>query len=106
MREDQIIALQDIQADVCDVFIEECQTSKWPEIDTKEGRGNRYWMKQNASGSLKIVAQIEQILAHRAARMKGKYQADAADEESADSVIRRMQKKADALLEKAGGRKS
>lgn len=106
MREDQLIALADIQAEVCDVFIEECQTKDWPDLDTKQGRGDRYWLKQNASASLKLVAQIENVLAARAARLASKPHS-ANDDEGADALLKRIAKKADALLERAGvdGRK-
>lgn len=103
MREDQLIALADIQADVCDLFLEECQVKNWPSLDTKEGRGDAYWYKQNAKASLGLVAQIENVLAARAARLAAGHGSRlGADEESADKLLKRIANKADALLERAG----
>lgn len=101
MREDQLLALTDIQADVCDMFIEECQVNTWPAMDTKEGRGDRVWFKHNATASLKIVAQIESVLAARAARLANGQQGPN-DDEATDKLLKRISRKADELLDRAG----
>ena len=101
MREDQLITLLEIQEEVADAFIEECQPSKWPKMDTRQNRGDRYWFKQNAAASLKLVAQIESVRAHRAARAANG-QVGENDGDADDRMLKRVEKQAAALMERAG----
>lgn len=45
------------------LFLEESDPSKWPSTDTKEGRGDRVWLKKSATQTLVLVEQIRQLLA-------------------------------------------
>ena len=71
MRADQIERLRAVQEKLADLFFAECTPEAWPKLDTKEGRGDRYWLKKNASASLAIIGRIENLLALRDGRASG-----------------------------------
>lgn len=54
--------LEQRQTELADVFIEEADTSKWPTPDTRDGRGDRYWMKRNAGATATLIVKIQTIL--------------------------------------------
>ncbi len=78
------------------VFLDESNPANWPSNDTKEGRGDRVWLKKSATQTLVLVEQIRQILARQPAGPP----ADG-DEESADA---RMIAEAEALANQILGR--
>jgi hypothetical protein len=78
------------------VFLEESNPASWPSSKTKEGRGDRVWLKKSATQTLIIIEQIRQILARQPAGPP----ADT-DEESADA---RMIAEAEAMANQILGR--
>ena len=71
MRLDQLERLRKLQERITDVFLEEAEPKTWPKTDTKDGRGDRYWLKKNATASLAIIGRIENLLALRDGRVAG-----------------------------------
>ena len=61
------------------LFLEESDPTSWPSPDTKEGRGDRVWLKKSATQTLVLVEQIRQLLARRASELPP--QAPGADDE-------------------------
>ena len=45
-----------------DLFIAESDPTGWPSTDTKQGRGDRVWMKKNCVQTLAIVEQIRRLV--------------------------------------------
>lgn len=60
--------MREIQVKVAEAFFEEGDPEKWPDMKTRDSRGDRYWMKKNAGASLALVARIENLLALRDGR--------------------------------------
>lgn len=99
MRADQLEKLRQIQEEIADLFIGECDTKGWPGLDTKDGRGDRYWLKKNATASLVLVGRIENLLALRDGRSTGERpnpedEAKRKDEAHLDGEIAEAEKEA------------
>lgn len=99
MRADQLEKLRALQERLADVFIEEADPEKWPDMSTRDARGDRYWMKKNANASLVLVGRIENLLALRAGRTTGNDngQATRDDEARLDGEIAAAEKEAERL---------
>ena len=102
MRADQLLKMRQIQEELADVFFEEANVKKWPDLLTRDSRGDRYWMKKNASASLAIIGRIENLLALRDGRASGgggpaAVEQERNDEASLDREIRKAEKDAAAL---------
>lgn len=50
-------------AELLAVFLEETDTAAWPTTKTSTGRGDRVWMKKNATQTIVLVEQIRRLLA-------------------------------------------
>ena len=85
--------------DLVRVFLEESDPDSWPTNDTKEGRGDRVWLKKSATQTLVIVEQIRTLLA----RVPPTVQPGATDE---DTEEKRMIDEAEALALRILGRSS
>jgi hypothetical protein len=59
---DKLKKLEQRQVELADVFIEETDTTKWPTPDTRDGRGDRYWIKRNAGSTATLIVKIQSIL--------------------------------------------
>lgn len=66
MKHEQIIELLAMQERLIDIFLKEGQEEKWPDMDTKEGRGDRVWYKKNAFATLQIAGKIQSVLLNEA----------------------------------------
>lgn len=99
MRSDQLERMRRIQEDMADVFFLEADPKTFPTMDTKEGRGDRYWLKKNASASLAIIGRIENLLALRDGRSSGgpTGEQEANDEASLEREIKAAEKNAERL---------
>lgn len=58
----QIELLEAKARELVDLALVELDLSQWPSLDSKEGRGDRVWMKKNAAESLRLVDQIRSVL--------------------------------------------
>lgn len=94
MRADQLEKLRSLQESLADIFIEEADPRKWPDMQTRDSRGDRYWHKKNANASLVLVGRIENLLALRAGRTTGNDQASRDDEAKLDGEIAAAEKEA------------
>jgi hypothetical protein len=59
---DKLKKLEQRQVELADVFIEETDVKKWPTPDTRDGRGDRYWIKRNAGSTATLIVKIQSIL--------------------------------------------
>lgn len=66
LTHDDIVLLEQRQRELLTLFLEESDKSKWPSTDTKDGRGDRVWMKKNAQATLMLVDEIRRVLAREA----------------------------------------
>ena len=62
LTQEQITALEAAGRKLADVALEELDSSKWPKPTTKEGRGDRVWMKKNALATLALLDQIQRTI--------------------------------------------
>lgn len=54
--------LEQRQTELATVFVEETDVTKWPTPDTRDGRGDRYWIKRNAGSTATLIVKIQSIL--------------------------------------------
>lgn len=102
MTPEQMKKLAGIEEALCDVFIAESQTEEWPDMETKEGRGDRYWHKRNALATLTIVGRLQVLL--RDARSEQPPQAPR--EESIEDEAERLEKLGVSLLRKRSAKRA
>ena len=69
------------------VFIKESDPVTWPTADTKEGRGDRVWLKKSATQTLVLVEQIRQLLARLPSELPEVPGAALTDEEQNDQKL-------------------
>jgi hypothetical protein len=81
------------------LFLEESDPTKWPSTDTKEGRGDRVWLKKSATQTLVLVEQIRQLLA----RTPQEFPTDAPAQDEIDAETK-MINDAEALAKQILGR--
>ena len=109
MRPEQVTKLAEIEEHLVDLFITEAESAKWPGMETKEARGDRYWHKKNALATLTVVTRIQTVL--REIRTgdesgKGKPSAPEAEEESIEQEAARLEKQGVALLNRRRAKKA
>jgi hypothetical protein len=105
MRQDQLEKLASLQERIADVFLDEAEPDKWPSLDTAVGRGDRYWLKKNASASLAIMLKLENLLGLRQGRVDGAGAPIAADEPDLEKEIRDAEKQTEKLINMAEHRR-
>ena len=59
---EQIVALELKARQLVEVALVELDTAQWPTLDSKDGRGDRVWLKKNAAETLRLVDQIRALL--------------------------------------------
>lgn len=99
MKVEQLTKLRDIQERLADLFFEEADTARWPGMDTRDARGDRYWHKKNALATLTVIGRIENLLALRDGRASGGPSQDQVkdDEAQLDREIAKAEKEAEEL---------
>jgi hypothetical protein len=104
LRPDQLERLNDLAQQLTEVFIEEADPATWPSMDSRDGRGDRLWLKKNAAKTLAIVTQLVFV---------GQRIQDAADkpadvEADLQDLIARAEQRASVFLEAqmSGGKKT
>jgi hypothetical protein len=65
MTPDQKAKLEARRNALLDVLVEEADPSGWPSSDTKEGRGDRAWLKTNAIKTAALIVKIEDLVGLR-----------------------------------------
>lgn len=95
MRADQLQKMRHLQEKLAEVFFTESDPDKWPDMLTRDSRGDRYWHKKNASASLSIICRIENLLALRDGRASG--DAPNKDDDNLDDEIKAATKEAEQI---------
>lgn len=54
--------LEERQAALADIFIAETDPAKWPDGETRDARGDRFWHKKNAGATATLIVRIQSIL--------------------------------------------
>lgn len=103
LRPDQLERLNDLTQRLTEVFLEEADPATWPSMDSRDGRGDRLWLKKNAAKTLAIVTQLV-FVGQRMEDLKDK---PADVEANIEDLIARAEKRASAFLEAqvGGGKK-
>jgi hypothetical protein len=104
MRPEQVTALVQLEEKLVDLFSAECKPDEWPDMETAQSRGDRYWHKKNALATLTLVGRIQTVL--RDARTDGgagteggKGEPERAADEPAESIEKEAKR-----LEREGAR--
>ena len=57
--------LQKLEAkgrELAELVLLELDSSKWPSMESKEGRGDRVWFKKNVAATLMLIDQVQRVL--------------------------------------------
>lgn len=54
--------LEERQAELAQIFIDETDATRWPDDKTRDNRGDRYWHKRNAGATAGLIVKIQSIL--------------------------------------------
>jgi hypothetical protein len=79
MTPEQIERLEALREKVVEQFLHEANPANWPAVDSARGRGDRFWMKKNATATAELLTDLTDVIA----------KARAATKASVDDVIAR-----------------
>ena len=88
------------------LFLEESDPSKWPSTDTKEGRGDRVWLKKSATQTLVLVEQIRQLLARTPSELPPRAPGDDDERDAETKMINDAEALAKQILGRTNGPKA
>lgn len=54
--------LETRQAQLAEILVAETDSKTWPDANTRDGRGDRYWHKKNAGATATLMVKIQSIL--------------------------------------------
>jgi len=95
-HKEQLERLEALRGKIYEQFAREADPENWPNTETRQGRGDRFWMKKNASATAELLNDLSSVIAKVRAESK----------ESADEVIsreaRRLERVGAAVLERVG----
>lgn len=94
----RLLKLGQLQSEILDVFLEEANPKKWPSIDTPAGRGDRYWLKQNALLSSRLLTRFNEL------RFLHAVSATPEDQETVDELVAASEAHVKELLAKMDGK--
>lgn len=110
MRQDQYEKLQGLLEKLTDVVLQEANPDNWPGNNIapaswdQQTRGDRYWMKKNAAGTLTVTMKIVSLVGVIQQRSNGGGQVGAAvgeapdEPDGLDGEIKQAEKEANRLL--------
>jgi hypothetical protein len=105
IRPDQLERMNDLAQRLTEVFLEECDPTHWPDLDSRDGRGDRLWLKKNAAKTLAIVTQLVFV----GQRIEGRdSNAPTEHDHDLEQLIARAEQRAAAMLRAhdGGGKKT
>lgn len=79
------------------VFLDETNVEAWPSTETASGRGDRVWMKKNATQTIALVEQIRGLLMREA----GVAPPPEAPEDDTARLVREAEAAAAAILKRS-----
>ena len=88
------------------LFLEESDPTKWPTTDTKEGRGDRVWLKKSATQTLVLVEQIRQLLARTPSELPPLSPGDDDERDAETKMINDAEALAKQILGRSNGPKT
>ena len=88
------------------LFLEESDPTKWPSTDTKEGRGDRVWLKKSATQTLVLVEQIRQLLARTPSELPPRAPGDDDERDAETKMINDAEALAKQILGRTNGPKA
>jgi len=97
MKQEQVDKLTALNDRLLDMFFEECDIDQWPTTETKEGRGDRYWMKKNATTTLALIGRIHGIMALNSALLLNEAE-DEKEDAGLDKQIKAAERVAKSML--------
>lgn len=102
MREDQKKRIEDLQEKLIEVLLLEADPDMWPGHGitpadlTREERGDRYWCKKNAAGTLTVLTKTLSLTQYEYRQAAN---TSAEDEADMDQEIARHEKEAEKRLQ-------
>lgn len=88
------------------LFLEESDPTKWPSTNTKEGRGDRVWLKKSATQTLVLVEQIRQLLARTPSELPPRAPGDDDERDAETKMINDAEALAKQILGRTNGPKA
>ncbi len=88
------------------LFLEESDPTKWPSTNTKEGRGDRVWLKKSATQTLVLVEQIRQLLARAPSELPPRAPGDDDERDAETKMINDAEALAQQILGRSNGPKT
>lgn len=88
------------------LFLEESDPTKWPSTNTKEGRGDRVWLKKSATQTLVLVEQIRQLLARTPSELPPRAPGDDDERDAETKMINDAEALAKQILGRSNGPKT
>lgn len=62
LKAETIRKLEGRQQELADLFLAESDPATFPDLSTKQNRGDRYWLKRNAAQTVGLVHRIQSLL--------------------------------------------
>lgn len=113
--EEQLAKLNTLTQQLTDLFLDECDISKFPGLDTRDGRGDRLWLKKNAAKTLALVCQIVNMTARVEEIERREWgsqpaaappEADQPSEDPVADLIRDAEERAERMMRQHAGKTS
>ena len=99
---EQLAKLEAKGRELADLVLLELDTAKWPSMESKEGRGDRVWVKKNVSASLMLIDQIQRVLRAQPLEAPPATPSEVEGETAEDVIIREAEARAEAMSGRAG----
>lgn len=99
---EQLAKLEAKARELADLVLLELDTAKWPSMASKEGRGDRVWVKKNVSASLVLIDQIQRVLRAQPLEAPPEVPGSRDGETAEEALIREAEERADAMSGRAG----
>lgn len=62
LKAETLKKLEQRQEELAAVFAKETNVKRWPTTRTRDGRGDRYWMKKNAAATATLIVKLQTII--------------------------------------------
>jgi hypothetical protein len=62
LKAETLKRLEERQQELADIFIDETDLTKWPDMSDRVTRGDRFWFKRNAGATATLIVKIQSIL--------------------------------------------
>lgn len=105
-QNDYLTRLTSLSDKLLNVAIEECNPDNWQSANkrikdlTVEERGNRYWDKKNAAGSLTILIKVQSLIGMQGRQKPGEQSKGAGKDDDVEGQIKKAEKEVEKILDR------